>query len=144
MKSALLRLLLMVDAAILFLLGGMLIFIPGQVERAFHFENLPPAVYYLIGILGCVFATTGYGYVVAATNPLRHRAWIQIGIARGFLECALGLIYLVGGTVTLQQAGPGIAVAGLMAVAYIALYPAKKAEPGANAPAQASPAASAP
>ena len=41
------------------------------------------------------------------------------------MACALGLVYLSRGTVTFQQAGFGIIVAGLMALAYVALYPRK-------------------
>ena len=52
MKLSLLRYLLMIDAAILFLLGALLILAPGQVERAFHFQDLPPAVGYMIGLWG--------------------------------------------------------------------------------------------
>jgi hypothetical protein len=125
MKFTLLRGLLILDAAVLFLLGALLIFAPAQVERAFQFRDLPPAVSYLIGLWGCVFATMGLGYVVAATNPIRHRVWIQVGIARGALECVLGLIYLARGTVTFQQAGFGIIVAALISVAYLTLYPRK-------------------
>jgi len=115
----------MVDAAVLFLLGALLIFAPAQVERAFHFKDLPPAAGYMIGLWGCVVATLGIGYAVAATDPLRHVVWVQVGIARGALECLLGIIYLARGVVTFQQAGFGIIVAGAMAVAYIVLYPRK-------------------
>lgn len=115
----------MLDAIVLFLLGAFLIFAPGRVETAFHFQNLPDAVAYIIGMWGCVFATLGIGYAVAATDPLRHRAWVQIGIARGGVECVLGLVYLALGTVTFQQAGLGIVLAGLLAVAYAILYPRK-------------------
>src|SRR5438034_10142977 len=87
-----LRLLLMLDAAVLFLLGALLILAPGRVEQAFHFRDLPPAVGYMIGLWGCVIATLGIGYVVAATNPIRHVVWVQVGIARGSLECVLGVV----------------------------------------------------
>ena len=123
MKLTPLRYLLMLDAAVLFLLGALLIFAPSQVERAFHFPDLPPAVGYMIGLWGCVFATLGFGYVIAATDPLRHVVWVQVGIARGALECVLGLVHLARGIVTFQQAGFGIIIAGLMALAYVALYP---------------------
>jgi hypothetical protein len=63
------------------------------------------------------------GYFVAASNPIRHAVWIQIGIARGVIECLLGLVYVARGVVTFSQAGLGIIVAALIAVAYIALYP---------------------
>jgi len=134
MKINLLRCLLLSDAAVLFLLGALLIFAPGQVERAFHFQNLPDAVAYIIGMWGCVFATLGIGYAVAATDPLRHVVWVQVGIARGAIECALGLVYLARGTVTFQQASLGIVLAGVMTLAYAALYP-RKPRPAPASPA---------
>jgi len=41
------------------------------------------------------------------------------------LECALGVVYLARGIVTIQQAGLGILVAALISIAYIVLYPRK-------------------
>ena len=84
---------------------------------------MPPAVGYLIGLWGCVFATMGFGYLVAATNPIRHRVWIQVAIARGALECVLGAVYLARGIVTFQQAGFGVILAALISIAYLVLYP---------------------
>src|SRR5512140_2752432 len=136
MKLFLLRGLLVVDAAVLFLLGALLICAPIRVEEAFHFQNLPPAVAYLIGMWGCLMATMGFGYLVAATHPLRYRVWINIGIIRGALECALGIFYLARGIITFQQAGLGTLVAGLLAIAYVVLYPR---QPRAVAPEQVSP-----
>ena len=123
MKLILLRNLLLVDAAVLLLLGGMLIFMPAQVEHAFHFNDLPPGVSYMIGLWGCALLTMGFGYVIAAMHPTRHVIWVQTGILRGACECILGTVYLARGVVTFQQVGFGIIVAGLMALAYIALYP---------------------
>jgi ABC-type amino acid transport system permease subunit len=123
MKLTLLRYLLMVDAAILLLLGALLIFAPRQVTAAFQFKDLPAAVSYLIGLWGCVFATLGIGYVVAATHPVRHVVWVQVGIARGTLEFLLGLVYLARGVVTWQQSAFGIVAAALITGAYLALYP---------------------
>jgi len=143
MKLALLRNLLMLDAAILFLLGAVLILAPHFVELAFNFASLPPAVNYLLGLWGCLFATLAAGYVIAAANPLKHLVWVQIGIARGAIECLLGLVYLARGTVTFRQAGFGIIVAALISIAYIVLYPRKPrlipppasaAQPAATAP----------
>ncbi len=118
-----LRILLVLDSAVLFLLGAVCIFAPRQVELAFGFKDLPVGVHYIVGLLGCVFATLSIGYCVAATDPQRHVAWVQVGIARGALEAVLGIVYVAMGTVTFQQAGFGIIVAGLMAAAYCALYP---------------------
>jgi hypothetical protein len=123
MKLTLLRYLLMLDAAVLFLLGALLIFVPRQVEVAFGFKDLPVAVSYLLGLWGCVFVTLGIGYVIAATNPLRHLVWVQVGIARGALECLLGFVYLARGVVTWQQSAFGIIAAALITIAYLVLYP---------------------
>lgn len=123
MKLFLLRGLLLVDSTILFLLGGLLVFAPVRVEQAFHFQDLPAAVAYLIGMWGCLMATMGFGYLVAATHPIRYRVWINIGVIRGAVECALGIVYLARGIITFQQAGLGTLVAGLLALAYIVLYP---------------------
>ena len=123
MKLTLLRNLLLLDAVVLFLLGALLIFLPKQVELAFHFKDLPDGVSYIIGLWGCALATMGLGYIVAATNPIRHVVWVQVGIARGAVELVLGLVCLARGTATFQQAGFGIIVAGLISLGYILLYP---------------------
>jgi hypothetical protein len=118
-----LRVLLLLDAGVLFLLGVLLLFMPTQVALAFRFENLPPGVDYLVGLWGCALATMAMGYVAAAQNPVRNVVWVQVGIARGVLECLLGLVSVGRGIVTPQQAGAGIVVAGCIAAAYLVLYP---------------------
>jgi hypothetical protein len=123
MKLILLRYLLMLDAAVLFLIGACLVFAPNQVQIVFHFHDLPNSVNYLIGLWGCVFVTMAYGYVIAATHPIRHRVWVQVGIVRGTVECILGVVYLARGVVTWQQAGFGIITAAVITGAYTALYP---------------------
>jgi len=125
MKYSPLQILLAMDAALLFLLGLLLILAPKQVELAFHFGDLPAGVSYIIGLWGCVLATVAIGYGVAALDPIRHVVWVQVGIARGALECVLGSIYLARGMVSWQQAGFGILVAALITLAYIILYPRK-------------------
>jgi hypothetical protein len=129
MKLTLLRYVLMVDAAVLFLIGALLIFVPKQVEVAFHFVDLPAAVSYLIGLWGCVFVTMSGGYVIAATQPLKHLIWVQVGIARGALECLLGAVYLARGVVTWQQAAFGLITAAAITGAYGALYPRSYPQP---------------
>jgi hypothetical protein len=126
MKYSLLRKLMLVDAAVLLLLGLLLIFFPRHVELAFQFKNLPEGVDYILGLWGCVLATLGLGYAAAATNPLRHLIWAQMGIARGLLECVLGLVFLARGLVTFQQAGLGIILAALLSVAYVVCYPRRQ------------------
>ena len=124
-----LRILLVLDTAVLLLLGLVFIFAPRQVALAFGFKDLPAGVNYMIGMWGCVFGTMAIGYFFAALDPIRNVVWVQVGIARGSLECVLGIVYLALGVVTFQQAGFGIIAAGLFAVAYVIFYPRHKPLP---------------
>src|SRR5262245_37761305 len=125
MKWSLLRILLALDGAVLFLLGALLILTPRHVEFAFHFKDLPDGVSYIIGLWGCVLITMAAGYGVASTDPIRHLVWVQVAIGRGALECILGIIYLAKGIVTWSQASFGIIIAALITIAYIVFYPPK-------------------
>ena len=127
MKFTGLRYLLLLDAVLLFLLGAALILVPRQVQAAFGFRDLPQGVNYLIGLWGCVFLTLAVGYFSAARDPLRHVVWVQVGIARGALECMLGLIYLQRGIVNWHQAAFGVIAAAVITIAYITLYPRRRA-----------------
>jgi hypothetical protein len=135
MKLRLLRYLFLVDAAVLALLGAFFVFAPRHIEVAFGFPDLPPAISYIIGLWGCGLGTLSIGYMAAAANPIRHRIWAQVGMARGSMETALGLFYLAQGIVTIRQAAVGIVVAAMMTLAYAALYPRKPrlVEPGGPA-----------
>ena len=69
-----LRMLLMMDATVLVLLGAFFILLPRQILVAFQFADLPRGVNYLLGLWGCCFASLGLGYGIAATDPRRHVA----------------------------------------------------------------------
>lgn len=118
-----LRVLLVVDAAVLVWLGMAFILLPHQVALRFGFNDLPAGVNYMIGLWGCVLATMAIGYIAAAVNPMRHVVWVQVGIARGTLECLLGIGYAMSGTISWRQGAFGIVVAGGMTAAYAVLYP---------------------
>jgi hypothetical protein len=122
-----LRLFLVVDATLLFLLGAALLIAPDQARTVFHFELMPAAVTYLLGLLGCVFFTLGIGYAVAATDPVRHVAWIVVGIARAVLEMIFGIVCVLRGITTWQQASFGIIIAAIVAAGYVVLYPRSRA-----------------
>jgi hypothetical protein len=111
------------DAAVLFLLGTLLLVLPRHVLFAFGFADLPLGVTYIVALFGCAVLTMAIGYWRASANPVRHLVWAQVGIARGALECAVGILYLLRGIVTFRQAGLGIILAGLFAVAYLCFYP---------------------
>ncbi|MEO6755516.1 MAG: hypothetical protein ABIP85_27405 [Chthoniobacteraceae bacterium] len=121
-----LRMLMMMDAVVLTGLGALFIAVPRRIEAAFHFQNLPVGVDYMIGLWGCVFATVGLGYALAAVNPRRNVLWVQMGIARGVLEIVFGTVCVLRGVVTWEQASFGIFTAAFIAAAYAVLYPRKE------------------
>jgi hypothetical protein len=123
MKLTPLRYLLFWDAALLIVLGAALILMPSEVQRIFHFNDRPAAMNYILGLWGCVLASLGLGYLVAAKDPVKNLVWVQVGIVRGALECILGLVYLARGLATFQQAGMAIVLTGLIAFGYVAFYP---------------------
>ena len=113
----------MMDAVVLTGLGVLFITVPRRIEAAFHFQYLPPGVDYLIGLWGCVFATVGLGYALAAVEPRRNVLWVQMGIARGLLEVVFGAMCVFRQMITWEQGRFGIFVAVFIA----ALYPRKEA-----------------
>ena len=115
--------LLALDAAVLFLLGTLLLVLPQHVLFAFGFVDQPIGVTYIIALWGCAILTMAIGYWKASADPVRHLVWAQVGIARGALECAVGIVYLLRGVVSFRQAGVGIILAGLFAAAYLIFYP---------------------
>jgi hypothetical protein len=123
-----LRMLMMMDAVVLTGLGVLFITVPQRIEAAFHFQHLPHGVEYLIGLWGCVFATVGLGYALAAVEPRRNVIWVQMGIARGVLEAVFGAMCVLRRVVSWEQAAFGIFTAAFIAAAYAVLYPRKEPE----------------
>ena len=133
-RTRALRMLMMMDATVLMLLGLAFICCPAQIEKAFQFENVPRALNFLIGLWGCALLTLGGGYAFAAINPHRHRLWVGIGIARGALEAIFGFWCYAREMVTWKQSGLGILLAAFMSLAYAILYPRQTAEEGWKLP----------
>ena len=122
-----LRMLMMMDAVVLTGLGVLFITVPRRIETAFHFQNLPLGVDYMIGLWGCVFATVGLGYALAAVDPRRNVLWVQMGIARGLLEAVFGAMCVLRQVISWEQGAFGIFTAVFIAAAYAVLYPRKEA-----------------
>ena len=119
--------LMMMDAVVLTGLGALFITVPRRIEAAFHFQNLPVGVDYMIGLWGCAFATLGLATMLAAVEPRRNVLWVQMGIARGVLEAVFGVACALRRVVTWEQASFGIITAVFIAAAYLVFYPRKEA-----------------
>jgi hypothetical protein len=122
-----LRVVLAVDAAVLVAFGGAFMVVPGKVLEVFGFHDLPVAVGYIVGLWGCAMISLGIGYALAIGNPARNVNWVRAGIVRGALECMFGFAMVGQQLVTWKQAGLGTILAGIIAAAYLILYPAEAA-----------------
>jgi len=125
-RIRMLRMFMMMDAVVLFGLGVLFIAVPRRIEAVFHFQNLPLGVDYMIGLLGCVFASLGIGYALAAVDPRRNVLWVQMGIVRAVMEVLFSACCVSRGVVTWEQASFGITVAAFIAASYAVLHPRKE------------------
>lgn len=128
LRTRALRMLMAMDATVLGLLGIAFVFSPTQIEAAFQFKDLPPAVNFFMGLWGCALITLGLGYGIAAADPYSHRLWVFIGILRGGLEAIFGWWCYSREMVTWKQAGLGILLPAFIAIAYAVLFPRKESE----------------
>ncbi len=126
-----LRLVLLLDSAVLLGLGSGLMLVPERTAVVFHFEALPAAYGVLLGVWGCALLSLGVGCFIAATEPYRHLVIVQIGIVRGLLEVLVCLAAMARGTVTFQQVWLGIVSGAVIAVVYSVVYPRRLAPPAA-------------
>jgi hypothetical protein len=118
-----LRMLMALDGTVLGVLGIAFLCCPAQIEEAFHFRDISPAVNFMIGLWGCALLSLGVGYGMAAVNPIENRLLVTVGILRGILEALFGWWCFWRGIVTWKQSGLTILLAAFMALAYLALYP---------------------
>ena len=123
MRRTLLRLLLILDAAALFLIGAIFIAFPARALSLFGIPSETANMHFVIGIFGTVYATMGIGYLFAAQNPMRNIAWVQVAIGRGIAESLFSIFCVVQGIATFRQAGFSMIVPALVAVGCIVLYP---------------------
>ena len=122
-RETLLAWLLILNAAILMVLGAALLLAPGSVESAFGFRNMPREVAYVLAMWGCVSLTMGFGYSVAAVYPYLRPVWVQVAVGRGAVECLAGVVLMARGVVEFRQAGFGTILSALIAIAYLLVYP---------------------
>ncbi len=130
MRRTLLRLLLVLDAAALLLIGAIFIFTPARALQLFGFTDAPANITFIIGTFGTVYATMGIGYIFAAQNPMRNVAWVQVAIARGAAECLFSLYCVFQHIATFRQAGFSIILPALVAIGCLLLYPRPELPPG--------------
>ena len=78
---------------------------------------------YFMALCGISFIAPGVWLVVAGRDPLRHITWVKFAVLWSILAVVAGLYSIVQGVVNFNQAGTGIILDAVFAVAFLVLYP---------------------
>ncbi len=116
--------------AILILLGLMFIVAPDQAASMMGFVEITDLGVYIAALCGAGFVTAGVWLIVAGRDPLRHITLVKFAILWSLLAVVAGLYSIVQGVADFSQAGPGIIIDGVFAMAFLAFYPYRAARGG--------------
>ena len=114
---------LIIYGAISILLGLVLIVAPNQAAGMFGFGEIANYTKYFMALCGISFIAPGVWLIVAGRDPLQHITWVKFAILWSLLAVVAGLYSIVQGVVNFNQAGTGIILDAVFAVAFLALYP---------------------
>ena len=118
---------LIIYGALSILLGLMLTIAPNQAAIMFGFREIADYTKYFMALCGISFIAPGVWLVVAGRDPLRHITWVKFAVLWSILAIVAGLYSIVQGVVTFSQAGTGIILDAVFAVAFLVLYPYRAA-----------------
>jgi hypothetical protein len=122
-----LRMLMMADGTVLVILGALFILVPRHVEVAFHFDNLPAGVDYLIGPLGAARWRRSDSATDRRDGSHRDTSFgCRSALRAACSRWRFGGFCIARGIINSQQGSFGMIVAGFIAIAYLVLYPRKE------------------
>lgn len=122
-----LKIALIVYGAILILSGLAFIIAPYQVASMSGLGEIAAQIPYFMASLGGSFIAVSVWFIVAGLEPLRHISLVKLAILWSSLGVVTGLYSIVQGAVDFSQAGMGIILDAVFAIAFLALYPYRKA-----------------
>jgi len=128
-----LKIALIIFGALSILMGLAYIIIPDQLASMMGLEEMPdvcsPALYSM-AMVGISFIAGGVFIIAGARDPLRHIYWVKFAILWAVLAVVAGLYSVIQGYVDFSQAGMGIIIDAVFAVAFLVLYPWRAARGG--------------
>lgn len=104
-------------ALVQFVLGLGFLFSPEGMARQLGLPPVPGWANWLFGMMAARFLAVGVGMLLAARDPLRHRAWIGAMVGIQLIDWLVTLYSLWLGTVTLAQ----VSTASFLPVLFIAV-----------------------
>ncbi len=121
-----LKVALIVYAVIQALLGLASIVAPDQVGSMFGLGKIAYYVPYILAMFGCCLIAASFVFIVTGLNPLEHITGVKFAILWSILGAITGLYSIIQGAVNFSQAGTGIIMDAVFAIAFLALYPYRK------------------
>ena len=116
-----LKVALILYGVISILLGLLLVVVPEQSAKMWGFEKITGFGVYVAALCGISFIAPSVYLIVAARDPLRHINWVKFAILWAILAVVAGLCSIIRGAADFSQAGTGIIIDSVFAVAFLAL-----------------------
>ena len=129
-----LKVTMIVYAVIGILFGLAYIFVPRQLAAMFGHDALPVLAAALAAALGASFVSACIFLIIAAQDPLKHILWVKYAIVFAILLLAALLYSLILGYLDLSQAGTGLIIHAVFAIALLVFYPWHATRSGEKAP----------
>jgi hypothetical protein len=118
-----LKIALIVYGVLGIIFGLAFIFVPYELGQLLGYEGGPDYVPHFLALLGGCYIAASVFIIAAARDPLRHISWVKFAILLSALLLVTELYSIAQGYVDFGQAGMGIIIDGVFAVAFLALYP---------------------
>ncbi len=108
------------------LLGLAFIVAPDQVGSMFGLKEIASYVPYIMAMLGGCMIAAAFVFLVTGLNPLSHIIGVKFAILWSILGALTALYSIIRGAVDFSQAGTGVILDAVFAIAFLALYPYRK------------------
>ncbi|MFC1968988.1 hypothetical protein ACFLVF_00655 [Chloroflexota bacterium] len=121
----LLKVTMIVYAIIGILFGLAFVFIPRQLSTMLGYEMGvgPASALALAAELGVSFVAACIFLIIASRDPLKHILWVKYAIVFAILMLAAHLYSLILGHIDFSQAGTGLVIHAVFAIALLVFYP---------------------
>lgn len=111
-----LKVFLVVIGIVQIILGIAYLIVPFEFLRWMGHTLPAPDMGYPLGMLAARFLAYGLGMFVIARAPTRHAFWINNMVLIQLIDLAVGVVYTLSGTVSLQLSGFPMSNAALIAL----------------------------
>ena len=101
------------------------IIVPQQMLAGF--QNGPSYLPYFLMLIGNAWIVCSVFVIIAARDPLKNIMWLQAAIAWSLLDLITAAYFIIRGIVPFNQAGIVLIINIIFIVAFLILYPWRKA-----------------